>query len=452
MEELSPSTPAEAVAVFRHGIIGSLTQAQLEQGQLRPALEQLSRQRFRPPGASATRQYSSATLERWYYAWRRKGLEGLKPRARSDKGRAQGLPAPVRQLLLDIRREHPNASVPLLLRTLEADGRLHKAQVSATTVRRLFTEAGLDKLGLRQSTSSKTRLRWQAERPMALWHADVCHGPTLQVQGKGRPLRIHALLDDASRYVVALQALHTEREVDMLGVLVGALRRYGKPDALYLDNGSTYRGETLATACSRLGVSLLHARPYDPEARGKMERFWRTLREGCLDFLGSLSCLHEVNVRLWAFLDAHYHGAPHAGLLGASPQHTFTSLRPTPLEDFDEAALRNALTVRSRRRVRRDTSVRIAGRDWELEAGHLVGRIVTLCQCLVDLTDKPWVEYEGRRYELHPVDPVKNARRERPWRRPHLEENAPPPPAFDPPKALLDKTVGKRPEHTGEAR
>ncbi len=449
MKELSPTTPAEAVAVFRHGIIGSLTQAQLERGQLRQALEQLSAQRFRPPGAQSTRQYSVATLERWYYGWRRRGLEGLKPRARSDKGRAQVLAAPVRQLLVDIRREHPSASVPLMLRTLEADGRLEKGQVSATTVRRLLAEAGLDKVGLREDSGAKTRLRWQAERPMALWHGDVCHGPTLQVHGKGRPLRIHALLDDASRYVVALEAQHTEREVDMLGVLVRALRRHGKPDALYLDNGSTYRGETLATACARLGVSLLHARPYDPQARGKMERFWRTLREGCLDFLGSLSSLHEVNVRLWAWLDEHYHRAPHAGLMGCWPQKAFDTRPPAPA-GFDEAALRQALTVRTRRRVRRDTSVRIAGKDWELDAGHLVGRIVTLCQCLVDLSDKPWVEYEGRRYEVHPVDPVKNARRQRPWKRPHLDETAPPPPAFNPPKALLDKATGKQPEHAAE--
>jgi putative transposase len=124
MKELSPTSPSEAVAVFRHGIIGSLTQAQLERGQLRQALEQLSAQRFRPPGAQSTRQYSVTTLERWYYAWQRRGLEGLKPRPRSDRGRAQALPSEVRQLLLDIRREHPNASVPLILRTLTADGRM----------------------------------------------------------------------------------------------------------------------------------------------------------------------------------------------------------------------------------------------------------------------------------------------------------------------------------------
>ncbi len=81
------------------------------------------------------------------------------------------------------------------------------------------------------------------------------------------------MLDDCSRFVVALEAHSHEREEDMLRVFVRALRIHGKPDVLFLDNGSTYRGEVLQTACSRLGINLVHAKPYDPESRGKMERF-----------------------------------------------------------------------------------------------------------------------------------------------------------------------------------
>ena len=69
----------------------------------------------------------------------------------------------------------------------------------------------------------------------------------------------------------------------------------------------------------RLEIGLTHAPPYDARARGKMERFWRTLREACLDFLGGLSTLHEVQLRLLAFLDKHYHRSPHAGLMGRAP-------------------------------------------------------------------------------------------------------------------------------------
>ena len=72
---------------------------------------------------------------------------------------------------------------------------------------------------------------------------------------------------------------------------------------------------------------------------------------------------------------------------------------------------------------------------------------MTLCRCLVDLSEKPWVEFEGKRLEIHPVDPVKNSGLKRPLRRPHLDQTAPRHTAFDPPKALLDKVTGRRPQH-----
>jgi hypothetical protein len=159
-------------------------------------------------------------------------------------------------------------------------------------------------------------------------------------------------------------AHHTEREIDMLGLMVKAVRKHGPPDALYLDNGSTYRGQTLSLACVRMGTALIHAKPYDAPARGKIERFWRTLREGCLDFVGSLGSLHDLNVRLWAFVDQHYHSAPHGGLLGKSPASVYEKT-PRLVDAFDEAMLRKALTIHARRRVRRDSTLPMDGTDWE---------------------------------------------------------------------------------------
>jgi transposase InsO family protein len=446
-EELKPKNHQEAVAVFRHGVVGALTQAQMDRGELLAALKALTQQRFVPPRAKVARTFSVATLERWYYAFKKRGLDGLKPRGRKDRGRAKELTAPQRTLVLDIRREYPSASVPLILRTLETDGRLQKGVVSASTVRRLFAEAGLDRVGLRLGGhTGRVRLRWQAERPMALWQGDVCHGPALTLDGKSRPLRVHALLDDASRYVIALEAHHTEREVDMLGLMVRALRRHGTPDALYLDNGSTYRGETLATACARIGTALLHARPYDAPARGKMERFWRTLREGCLDVLGPVKSLHDVNVRLWAFLDAHYHQNAHASLLGQTPAAVFSTMEAKP-DGFDEAKLREALTVRIRRRVRTDGTVSLDGRDYEVDGAHLAGRLANLCRCLVDVDEAPWLEIEGQRLALHPVDAVANGKRRRERPPPKHDESCPRHPAFEPAQALLDKATGRPPAY-----
>jgi len=260
MTDLHPRDHGEAVAHFRHAIIGLLLARDLSRGELAAAFRALAQQRHRPPSVDSTRTYSVPTLERWYYAFREGGMDGLRPQGRSDRGRGRDLGAELRTLLCDIRREHPDASVPLILRTLEADGRIERGKVSPSTVRKLLREQGLDRIALRDGRSPKTRLRWQAALPDALWQGDVCHGPTLTFAGKRTPIRVHGLLDDYSRYVVALEAHPTEREDDMLGLLVRAIRIHGKPDTLYLDNGSTYRGETLRTACSRLGIALLHTR------------------------------------------------------------------------------------------------------------------------------------------------------------------------------------------------
>jgi putative transposase len=447
--DLGPTDPAEAVAIYRATVIGPLMHRVLSHGQLAAELRALSEQRFRPPGAASTRTYSIPTLERWLYAFRSGGLECLRPQPRSDQGFAQDLTEELRTLLLDIRREHPDASVPLILRTLVDEGRLEEGKVSEPTVRRLYAAAGLRRRAARPEGEPKTRLRWQAERPGALWHGDVCHLTGCTVEGKTTPVRIHGLLDDASRYVVALEAHTTEKEVDMLGMTVDALRREGKPDALYLDNGSTYRGDILKTACARLGITLLHARPYDPEARGKMERFWRTLREGCLNYLGAVASLGDINATLRAFLDKRYHRAPHAGLMGKSPVKVYAA-RPAGEGALDEKALRTALTERTRRRVSGDNVVSVDGVLWQLDQGYLAGQIVSVARCFVAPSEPPWVEHEGKRLVLHPVDPESNARRKRPPRGGPAADKPTRPVDFDPTRTLgRSKGRGGDPPPTG---
>lgn len=444
MKDMKPKNHAEEVALFRSQIVGAITCMQLDRGALIAELRRLSAERYRAPGSDHTHNYSVTTLERWYYAFKSGGLAGLVPALRKDHGTTKAINDATRDLILDIRREHPSASVSLILRTLIADGRLAKDQVSSSAVRRLLVRHGLDRVPLRDGKGARARLRWSAERPGALWHGDVCHVSPILVDGKPKPVRVHALLDDCSRYVIALEAHHQEREEDMLKVFVAALRRHGPPDALYLDNGSTYRGDILQVACGRLDVSLLHARPYDPEARGKMERFWRTLREGCLDFVGELASLHDVNARLLAFLDVHYHKAPHSSLFGKSPAAVFNA-HPRAPDDLDEKKLRDALTVRVRRRVRRDTTISVDGKDFELDQGWLAGRMVTIAYSVVNDVDPPWVEHDGKTYAVHVVDEKGNADGKRPRRRPRQDVGKPAEPVrFDPAGALLDKAVGRR--------
>jgi transposase InsO family protein len=297
----------------------------------------------------------------------------------------------------------------------------------------MLAERGLCRAAAADTEGGTTRLRWQAERPGALWHGDVCHGPTLVLGDKRTPVRVHALLDDASRFVVALRVASDEREETMLSLLSQALLEHGKPDALYLDNGSTYRGDLLRLVCSRLGVTLLHAKPYDAPARGKMERFWRRLREEALSHVGQVASLADIEAKLRAWLVRFYQGAPHAGILGRAPAARFAEGSKVLV---DKEQLRAALTARIRRRVRRDSTLTVGGVVYEVPLGYLAGHVVTLATSLFDSTE-PVLEHEKRCFPLRIVDPVRNGKTRRPPRRP-APERASHPVDFDPGRTLTD--------------
>src|SRR5690606_32420249 len=118
MDHLEPKDHGEAVALFRSEVVGALTRLDLPRGELSARLKMLSEQRFRPPGATATRTFAVPTLERWYRLYKKGGLGALRPQARSDRGAARALTPEQQALVCEVRREHPSASAELILHTL----------------------------------------------------------------------------------------------------------------------------------------------------------------------------------------------------------------------------------------------------------------------------------------------------------------------------------------------
>src|SRR5690606_16819648 len=112
------------IALFRAGIIGTLVHADLQRGELKRSLQALSAQKFRPPGSHRTRSYGVSTLQRWYYAFRLGGLDALRPIPRSDKGHGRELTEPLKELLLELRREYRHVPATMIRDTLIAQGRM----------------------------------------------------------------------------------------------------------------------------------------------------------------------------------------------------------------------------------------------------------------------------------------------------------------------------------------
>ena len=148
---------------------------------------------------------------------------------------------------------------------------------------------------------------------------------------------------------------------------------------LFVDNGANYRSQQLALVCAKLGIALIHSRPYQPAGKGKIERFFRTLRAAVLAHLTAeaTESLETLNRTLWAWVEGEYHQSPHRGLDGRTPLDQWAlaghDVRyPDPGTDLDDLFLFEA-----KRRVMKDRTVSLHGRLYEVDA-VLVGQTVTL--------------------------------------------------------------------------
>lgn len=430
----------EEVALFRLGVIGDLLARELAPGELQAELKLRAQRRYRPPGAKRTRTYHWKTLQRWLHTARKAhAAQALQPASRA-KGYARALNPEQRELLLAMRRHHPSASAELILGEAVRHGVLAEGQVSLSTLRRLFREADLPRRSRTRAQRGRDvqRRRWQAAHPGDIWHADVCH---VALSG-GRKALVHGFLDDASRYFVALVARAQETERDMLEVFCGALLKHAPPRVLFLDNGACYRGEVLRLVCSRLGIHLVHARPHDPESRGKMERAWRTMRQRCTDHLPPGASLHQVDVALWSWLDVDYHRRAHAALLGNTPRRRYLEGQDGCRRPLSPTELAAALETEVRRQVRKDGTFQVEGVVYEALGHHLAGKRIDI---VVDgLTGQPVrASYRGVPLRFGPCDPVANR---------HRRRGAPPAdkpgehPPFDPIAALLQRAREDRHE------
>ena len=162
-----------------------------------------------------------------------------------------------------------------------------------------------------------------------------------------------------------------------IAVLEQAVRRRGLCSRLYVDNGAVYRSHHLSLVCAKLGVTLIHARPYLPQGKGKIERFFRTVRMQLLPVLGDtdLGSLEALNRRLWAWIEGEYHQTPHKGLDGETPADRWA--RSSDDVKMPGAELSDLFLFEQKRRVQKDRTVSLYGVVYEVDAA-LVGETVTL--------------------------------------------------------------------------
>ncbi len=393
------------VALFRFSVISDIVSTKtLDYGEQAQIIREKCARRWMIPFSEKTHIGRSCIL-RWLRLYKQSNgkIESLYPKQRSDIGKSRALDEETCLNIIRLRKEIPTSTVPYLIKEMEKRKLVTTGtNLKPTTIYRFLNQEGL----MKKPTSKPQDCRkFEAELPNDLWQSDVMHGPRVDVDGKLRKTYLIAIIDDHSRLIPHARFYLSEALPSYLCALEGALITRGLPRKLYVDNGPAFRSRHLEYVTASLNIALIHAKPYKPQGKGKIERWFKTIRSSFLPgFKGS--SLQDLNEAIENWVTGFYHMKKH-GSTGQTPFERFTSnmecLRPAPenLKDHFRKVIR--------RKVAKDRTVIVEGRLFEAPV-PLIGQQVEL----VYHDDNPEdveIRWNGKTYGLlRPTDLHVNCR------------------------------------------
>lgn len=367
----------ERVALFRHTLIARLLPEDLTPRRRAAEMQRIVNQSHQIPGSTRQR-VAESTVRHWLRAYQRGGFEALKPRARADTGEPRALRPQLAERLMQIKEENPTLSIRSIIEQARCEKHLNERDtVAVSTVHRLFQRLGL-MTPKGAPPAGEDRRRFAFNEAGQLWMSDVMHGPGVpDHRGRKRKTYLIAFIDDATRVITHGEFAFSENTRSFLPVFKQALLRRGLPERLYVDNGASYRSHHLSLVCAKLNIALIHARPYQPQGKGKIERFFRTCRAQLMAPLEPQQSLEALNRCLATWIEGEYHQSPHRGLDQQTPLERWAQVSggvryPDQHLDLDAMFLFEAT-----RKVNADRTVSLNGKLFEVDP-TLVGERVTL--------------------------------------------------------------------------
>ena len=385
---------ARRIGLFRYELIQEVIDPALSTRRRGALVRGLAEREHTDPFGASVR-ISRPTIDRWVRAWRAGGFEALVPPPARVSART---PAEVLAVAAALKRENPARTAAQVMRVLRAQSGWSPSE---RTLQRHFValalRAGLGGDDGRGGAAAPAVFgRFEADRCNELWVGDALHGPLLA----GRKTYLFAFLDDRSRAVMAARFGYHEDTVRLAAALRPALAARGVPEYVYVDNGSAFVDSWLLRACASLGIKLVHSTPHRPQGRGKIERFFRTVRDQFLvelteDRLARISDLPELNRLYTAWVETVYHSGIHSET-GAPPLRRWTEGVPDPLPRPSPTQLREAFLWSEYRTVTKTATVSLHANTYQVDE-LLVGRKVELVFDPFNLTEIE-VRYGGRSF------------------------------------------------------
>ena len=316
------------------------------------------------------RRFTWRTISTWLYRYKVDGVTSMTHKKRSDAGMTRKTSP--EELLEAINQVLPQFQVKgrwkksALYRAVIEKGLLSKNALAPTTFYRFLREYEL--LKPEEECRNKFRMAFAMQYANQLWQADTMFGPHLKDDtGHTAQSKLIAFIDDASRLIVHGEFYPGETATHLVSALRAAFYKRGIPEGLYVDNGSIYVGQELTLICGRVGCILRHTPVRDGAAKGKIERFFRSVREGFLSRNLDLSSFRMLNMQFQSWVEETYNAGVHSAI-GMKPIDRFAldhkRIRYLPPDEVtDELFFRQ-----DSRKVKKDNTFSFDGRRFEAPA------------------------------------------------------------------------------------
>lgn len=362
-------------------------------------------------------QFKWRTIQTWWQRYRKFGV--VVPSPRKDQGTLrkivpQDIEAAINLALPFFKNNTPN--IAALHRLCIQKGLLRPDQIAITTFRKVIKK--YDLLKPEQESNNKLRRAFSKANSNDMWQADTLHGPYLHLNGRlEKPVKTFLIcfIDDASRVIPYGEFFTADDTPNLIETFQQALYQRGIPKAMYVDNGSNYSAKELSNICERLGIILLHTPVRDGASKGKIERFFRTVRDQFLiRNLEDISSIKQLNQQFKEWVEYTYHTREHTELK-MKPIDRFSMDHPH-IRFLEQNEFNQELFYReTTRKVRIDNTFSFKNTRYEAPRDMRKTTIVIRHSDFIghpDHSSHPIVYDNGQRIgEAWPVDYIANDRR-----------------------------------------
>ena len=408
MEQKQRDAINNEIALFRYGLIAPVVTNTFEEASKSEYFKKVASKKYIVNGHEE--QYSWQTIKWWYLKYLKDGYNALINKTRNDCHSSRKLKDETINRIKELKKEFPHISGTLIYNKLSEDGFINPNDICLGTVLKFIRDNKI----IFNETENIDRRAFVMENANDCWQADTSHGPYLTINGKKTLTYLIAIIDDASRLIVGARFYYNDNSYNLQDIFKSAIKKYGVPKKLFVDNGSTYKNDQFNIICANLGLVLIHARPYSGASKGKVERFFHTMKETWMRGLNwnDIKSIDELNNLLDEFINK-YNNSNHSSLKDENDENISPNTRwfkdYNKIKKLDNNFIDIAFLHTAYPTIRSDAIAYIKSHEFEVDMKY-IGKKITVKYNPFDFSTA-WIYDDGKLIEdIHLVNKVDNSK------------------------------------------